>query len=137
LVFKGCLISHDISEDEATKLIEDRMEFKLYVADQHLNNLKRLEQKCSNIRLFKERILWEMEIEPFMFHVVGARDSLLVRINDKLGLKLKKEEVNVESIRTKLVQVNEQNLLTDFDSLNHDDCFRTIKKLRNQSTHRG
>lgn len=30
----------DLSEEDATKLIENRVNFKLYAAEQHLNNLK-------------------------------------------------------------------------------------------------
>lgn len=77
-----------------------------------------------------------MEIEPFVFHIVGVRDSLLVKINDKLGLRLKEEEVNMKSIGNKLNQLNEQNLLTDLGNLDSDNCFQILKKLRNQSTHR-
>jgi hypothetical protein len=72
-------MSHDLSEDEAGRLIENRMESKMYAAEQRLNNLKRLEQKGSNMRLFKERVHWEMEIESFLFHIVGVWDSLLAK----------------------------------------------------------
>lgn len=50
-------MSHDLSEDEAGRLIENRTESKMYAAEQRLNNLKRLEQKGSNMRLFKESSL--------------------------------------------------------------------------------
>jgi hypothetical protein len=72
-------MSHDLSEDEAGRLIENRTESKMYAAEQRLNNLKRLEQKGSNMRLFKERVHWEMEIESFLFHIVGVWDSLLAK----------------------------------------------------------
>jgi hypothetical protein len=29
--------------------------------------------------LFKERVHWEMEIESFLFHIVGVWDSLLAK----------------------------------------------------------
>jgi hypothetical protein len=55
LVFKRRHMSPDISEDEAGKLLANRTEFKLYAVEQHLNNLKMLEQKGSNMRLSKGR----------------------------------------------------------------------------------
>ena len=52
-VFKDSLMSQDISEDEAGRLIENRTEFKLYAAKQHLKNLKNLEQDGSYHALFQ------------------------------------------------------------------------------------
>jgi hypothetical protein len=53
--FKYSLMSQGISEDEAGRLIENRMEFKLYAAKQHLKNLKILEQNGSSMLSSKER----------------------------------------------------------------------------------
>ena len=84
----------------------------------------------------KERVRWEMEIESFLFYVVGVRDSFLVKINDKLGLKLKEEEVYMNTIENKLNHLNEQHLLTDLKNFNTSSCFRILKESRDQSTHR-
>jgi hypothetical protein len=53
-------MSHDLSEDEVGRLIENRTEFKLYAAEQHFKNLENLEQDGSTMRSFKGRVEWEM-----------------------------------------------------------------------------
>ena len=135
-VFKRRHMSQDLSEEQAGELIENRMEFKLYAAKQHLKNLRNLEQEGGSIGFSKERVRWEMEIESFLFYVVGVRDSFLVKINDKLGLKLKEEEVYMNTIENKLNHLNEQHLLTDLKNFNTSSCFRILKESRDQSTHR-
>jgi hypothetical protein len=126
-------MSIDISEEEALELIENRVKFKLYAAEQHLKNLKILEQDGSNMQSFKERVRWEMEIESFLFHIVGVRDSLLVNINNKLELRLEGRDIDFRNIRIMLNYLNEQNLLTHIKKF--DDSFVELKKFRNQSTH--
>jgi hypothetical protein len=144
LVFKRRHMSQDISEDEAGKLLENRTEFKLYAAQQHLNNLKMLEQKGSNMRLSKERVRWEMEIESLLFHLVGVGDTLLAKTNDKLDLKLKGRDICLRNIKLMLNFLNEKNLLSKkskenilanlnkFDDLN---WFTDLRHWRNQVTH--
>jgi len=129
-------MSQEMSEEEAGRLLENRMEFKLYVAKRHLNNLRRFEQEGSSMPFFKERVRWEMEIESFLFYVVDVRDSFLAKINDKLGLGLKEEEVYMNTIETKLNQRSEQHILTDLKNFNTSSCFRILKESRDQSTHR-
>ncbi|MFZ0510951.1 MAG: hypothetical protein WAM14_05045, partial [Candidatus Nitrosopolaris sp.] len=104
-------MSSDISEEEALELIENRVKFKLYAAEQHLKNLKILEQDGSNMQSFKEGVRWEMEIESFLFHIVGVRDSLLININNKLELRLEGRDIDFMNIRIMLNYLNEQNLL--------------------------
>jgi len=123
----------EISEDEAGKLIENRTEFKLYAAEQHLNNLKRLEQKGSNMRLFKERVHWEMEIESFLFHIVGVCDSLLAKINNNWELRLKRRDVNINNIKFFLNYLNEQALLINLT--NFIENTDKLREWRNRITH--
>jgi Cthe_2314-like HEPN len=128
-------MSHDLSEEDAKQLIESRVKFKLYAAEQHLESLKILEQNGSSMQSFKERVKGG-EIESFLYHIVGARDSLLIKINDKLALKLNEKEVYVNTIENMLTQLNEQHLLTALRSLNNNSCFQIVLNLRNESTHR-
>jgi hypothetical protein len=126
-------MSQDISEDEAGRLIENRTEFKLYAAEQHLNNLKRLEQKGSNMRLFKERVHWEMEIESFLFHIVGVWDSLLAKINNIWELRLKGRDVNIDKIELFLNYLNEQALLINLANFSKNT--EKLREWRNRVTH--
>jgi hypothetical protein len=105
-VFKRPLMLHDLSEEEARELMENRVKFKLYAAEQHLKNLIIFEQKGSNMRLFKERVHWEMEIESFLFHIVGVWDSLLAKINDNWELRLKGRDININNIKIFLNYLN-------------------------------
>jgi hypothetical protein len=126
-------MSQEISEDEARRLIENRTEFKLYAAEQHLNNLKRLEQRGSDMRLFKERVHWEMEIESFLFHIAGVWDSLLAKINNIWELRLKGRDVKIDNIEFFLNYLNEQALLMNLANFN----MRTekLREWRNRVTH--
>jgi hypothetical protein len=74
---KKYLVSYDISEEDATKLVEDRAKLKLYAAEQHLKNLMNLEQNGITMHTSNGGVHWEMEIESFLFHSVGVSDSLL------------------------------------------------------------
>jgi hypothetical protein len=131
-VFKSSLMSQGISEDEAERLIENRTEFKLYAAEQHLNNLKRLEHKGSNMRLFKERVHWEMEIESFLFHIVGVWDSDS-KINNIWELRLKGRDVNIDNIEFFLNYLNEQALLINLANFNKNT--EKLRDWRNRVTH--
>ncbi|MDP9288723.1 MAG: hypothetical protein M3P08_11070 [Thermoproteota archaeon] len=132
---KRYLVSHDISEEDATKLVEDRAKFKLYAAEQHLKNLINLEQNGITMHSFKGRVHWEMEIESFLFHLVGVSDSLLAKTNDKLKLKLKDRDVKIEKIKILLNYLNEESLLLNLRKLDKQNWFHELRRWRNQVTH--
>ena len=100
---------------------------------EHLNNLKRLEQKGSNMRLFKERVHWEMEIESFLFHIVGVWDSLLAKINNIWELRLKGRDVNIDKIELFLNYLNEQALLINLANFSKNT--EKLREWRNRVTH--
>jgi hypothetical protein len=133
-MFKRRIISYDISEEEARELMENRVKFKLYAAEQHLKNLKNLEQNGSSMRFFKERVRWEMEIESFLFYIVGVWDSLLDKINNNWELRLKGRDININNIKMFLNYLNEQALLINL--VNFMDHIKKLKEWRNQTTHR-
>jgi hypothetical protein len=132
-VFNRRLMSQDISEDEAGKLLENRTKFKLFAAEQHLNNLKRLEQEGSSMRFFRERVRWEMEIESFLFHIVGVFDSLLAKINNNWELRLKRRDINIDNIKIFLKFLNEQALLMNLANFNGNT--KKLRGWRNRITH--
>jgi hypothetical protein len=134
----------DISEDEARKLIENRTEFKLYAAAQHLKNLKNIEQSGTTMHSPKGRIEWEMEIESFLFHLVGISDTLLAKTNDKLDLKLKGRGISLQNIKlilNYLIEKNlltknaEENLLSNLGRFDKEPWFQRLRQWRNQVTH--
>jgi hypothetical protein len=126
-------MSQEISEDEAGKLIENRTQFKLYAAEQHLKNLTNLERDGTTMHSSKGRVHWEMEIESFLFHIVGVWDSLVVRINDNWELRLKGRDININNIKIFLNYLNEQALLINLANFSKNT--KKLREWRNQVTH--
>ena len=77
-----------LSSDDARKLLEDRVQFKLYAAEQHQKNLQDFLDK-NGIYMnssFQSRVYSEIEIESLLSQLVGSVDALLIRINEKPDL---------------------------------------------------
>src|SRR2546422_2622620 len=68
---------HDSVNDAA--IISDRVTFKLYPAQHHLNKLKRIQRKYGHIA-GRGKMYAEMEIDCFFAQIIGAKDSLLTKI---------------------------------------------------------
>jgi hypothetical protein len=145
----------NLSESDASALLDDRVKFKLYAAEQELNSLKELEKNGLGISSpsFVARLMWEMKIECLLAHLVGSVDALLIRINDKLGLGLEEWEVNLSpknlrKINDELKNISGKGRLLDplnkaikrgDNKKNPPDptgWFWTLKDLRNQGIHR-
>jgi hypothetical protein len=98
--------------------------------------------------------MWEMKMECILSHLIGSVDSLLLRINDKLGLGMKIKDVSsspssISEIKNRLNKRagGKSNLLIPLDSvldpgsdssspLKDPGWLWTLKDLRNQGTHR-
>jgi hypothetical protein len=98
-----------IAEDEASKMFHDRIRFKFHCAEQHLNNLKSFAEakdaegnKEFYNKTYRIRIKWEDETECVLFHLIGALDALLFRMNEKFGFGLLLYEINLKKISEKL-----------------------------------
>jgi hypothetical protein len=140
----------NLSESDASALLNDRIKFKLYTAEHELNGLRELEKNGLSISSpsFVARVMWEMRIECFLAHLVGSVDALLIRINDRLDLGLKGMEVNRGEINDKLKNIRGKGGLLDLlneaikrgdDKKNPPDptgWFWTLNDLRNQGMHR-
>lgn len=142
-----------LTESDALKLLDDRVKFKVYVAEQELSNLKELEKNGWGISSAAvPRVMWEMKIECLLAQLVGAVDALLIRINDKLGLGLKDFQVNssptrMKEINQRLNSLGKSNLLIPLNDA-QDPGENTknppkdpgwlwiLKDLRNQGMHR-
>src|SRR5262245_61386287 len=84
------------------RLLDDRIEFKLYTAEQHLNRLKEIENAYGDIAKYSARIEVEMEVDCFLSQLVGAVDCLLFQINDKLDLGIQAYQVNFANVQSAL-----------------------------------
>jgi hypothetical protein len=122
-------------------LLENRIEFKFYAAEKHLQVLSDMQAKGETPNNSVGRLNWELEIEELLFHLVDAMDCLLVRINERLNLGLENRKVNAINVCKKLRLKKRNDLIKElWDLLNPHNRARSWLKiltdLRNTGTHR-
>lgn len=122
-------------------LLENRIEFKFYAAEKHLQALTDMQAKGETPNNSVGRLNWELEIEELLFHLVGAMDCLLVRINERLNLGLENRKVNAINVCKKLRLKKRNDLIKElWDLLNPHNRARSWLKiltdLRNTGMHR-
>lgn len=133
-----------ISENEAQEIFLDRIKFKFHCAEKHLNNLKSFEETKDSEgnkeffnKTFGIRIKWEDETECVLFHLLGAEDSLLSRINDKFGFGHSPSKITLKNITKSLEKEQKKDLLTElYTALEETNWLYCLTKLRNIGTHR-
>ena len=129
-----------VSDDEEhiKMLLDDRVEFKLYAAEQHLNRLKEIENVYGDIAKYNARIEVEMEVDCFLSQLVGAVDSLLFQINDRLDLGIPTERVNFANVQSALsAKTKKIDLLSPLDrGRQHGNWYYMLSELRNQLVYR-
>jgi hypothetical protein len=125
-------------EGHIKRLLNDRVEFKLYTAEQHLNRLKEIENAYGDIAKYNARIEVEMEVDCFLSQLVGAVDSLLYQINDRLDLGVPTEQVNFANLQSALSSKTKLiDLLSPLDGARqHGNWYYIISKLQNNLIHR-
>lgn len=79
------------------KILSDRISFKLHAAESHLDKLKSIQKKYGHI-MGKGRIYAEMELDCYFAQIIGAKDSLLMRINEDVGLGIDDKNVNLDEV---------------------------------------
>ena len=129
-----------VSDDEGhiKMLLDDRVEFKLYAAEQHLNRLKEIENAYGDIAKDNARIEVEMEVDCFLSQLVGAVDSLLFQINERLDLELPTDRVNFADVQSALsAKTKKIDLLSPLDrARQHGNWYYMLSELRNQLVYR-
>jgi hypothetical protein len=131
-----------LSSEDAKELIDDRVGFKLYTAEQHLRNLEPLDQNGTGINSsWQSRVYWEAEVECFLAQLIGSVDALLIRINDKLSLGLDENSLYsneriVNTIIDKLNTGKGQVLAELQHAVKSKEWFWTLRDLRNRGMHR-
>lgn len=124
----------DDDEGHIKRLLNDRVEFKLYAAEQHLNRLKEIENAYGDIAKDNARIEVEMEVDCFLSQLVGAVDSLLFQINDRLDLGIPTDRVNFTNVQSALsAKTKKIDLLSPLDrSRQYGNWYYMLSELRNQ-----
>jgi hypothetical protein len=129
-----------VSDDEGNikMLLDDRVEFKLYAAEQHLNRLKEIENVYGDIAKYNARIEVEMEVDCFLSQLAGAVDSLLFQINDRLDLGIPTERVNFANVQSALsAKTKKIDLLSPLDrARQRGNWYYMLSELRNQLVYR-
>jgi hypothetical protein len=131
-----CPHYEEIDSEQVKKLLEDRIEFKIWAAQRHLDKLVKIEKFYGGV-MGKNRIYAEDELDCYFAQLIGAGDSLLNLINLKLKLDIPEDRVTLTKIYTELEKRSMQDIITDLNSLNCDEgsWYRTLRKLRNRSIH--
>lgn len=116
----------------------DRVEFKLFAAEKHLNNLKEFELNFPNIEKNDVPIQMELEIDCFLAQLLGSLDCLLLLINTKLELGIDSGKVDIATIQSALnARTKNISLLTDLHQASeHNSWLWILKEFRNQTMQR-
>jgi len=122
-------------------LLENRIEFKFYAAEKHLQLLSDMEAKGEGPNKSVGRLNCELEIEELLFHLVGAMDCLLIKINERLNLGLENRKINAINVCKKLRLKKRNDLIKELWNLvnPHNPVHSWLKiltDLRNTGTHR-
>lgn len=127
-----------LTESDWEKLLQDRISFKLYDAERHLDNLINYDKEEKINDTFQIRVKWECEIEAFLSQLIGVTDALLMRVNEKLGLGIDPKDVNLGSINSALNGVGKGGVLDDLNKIacSKGSWYWLINDLRNIASHR-
>ena len=119
-------------------LLDDRVVFKLYAAEQHLNRLIEIENAYGDIAKYNARIEVEMEVDCFLSQLVGAVDSLLFQINDRLDLGIPTDRVNFANVQSALsAKTKKIDLLSPLDRARQPgNWYYMLSEIRNQLVYR-
>lgn len=116
----------------------DRVEFKIFAAEKHLNNLKEFELNFPNIEKNDVAIQMELEIDCFLAQLLGSLDCLLMLINTRLELGIDSGQVDIATIQSALnARTKNISLLTDLHQASeHNSWLWILKEFRNQTMQR-
>ncbi len=127
-----------MSSGDPARLLSDRPMFKLYAAEQHLDNLKSLQAEHGSLVAASVRMQAEMDLDCFLSQVTGAVDSLLVQINERLDLNIPVSQVDFNRVQSELsAKTKNFDLLAGLDAARqYGNWYWTLCELKNHSVHR-
>jgi hypothetical protein len=91
--------------------------------------------KYNDLTLSDVRMSVEMEIDSFLYQMIGTVDSLLFKINDKFDLMIPSDRIEIDKIQSALsAETKSIDLLNDLDETNqYNNWYWIIKQLKNYS----
>jgi len=114
-----------------------RVQFKLDAARYFLDRLKELEQKAGSlVGPGIKRHDVELNLDAFLYEVVGALDPLLQEINVAFRLGLKPQEVDMSKIIPKLPEGSQLRKTLGKVDGDTQGWFWRLREYRNHSAHR-
>lgn len=118
-----------------SNLLLDRVEFKIFAAEKHLNNLKEIELNFPSIEKIHAAIQMELEIDCFLAQLLGTLDCLLLLINTRLDLGIDSGKVDIATVQSALnARTKNISLLTDLHQASeYNSWLWILKEFRNQS----
>lgn len=124
-----------MSSDFTSKLITDRVEFKLFAAQTRLHNLQQIKLNSGNMEKIDPNIQMEMEIDCFLSQIIGVIDCLLELINARLELGIAAGRADPTAIQSALnSRTKNISLITELHlALEHNRWLWTLKEFRNQT----
>jgi hypothetical protein len=129
-----------MSTEDSNGTRVDRVEFKLYAAQFHLNNLVSLEDKLigNNMIANMGSLQIEVEIDCFLAQIIAAIDALLVQINNELGLGIGIEKVDLSTVQSALNSKTKNiDLLSELHrASDYNNWMWLLRKLRSETLHR-
>jgi hypothetical protein len=119
-------------------LLTDRVEFKLFGAQIHLNNLLEIQLNYSNFEKDNPVVQAELEIDCFLAQILGALDCLLTLINTRLELGVAIGKVDQATIQSALnARTKNISLLTELSQASqHNGWLWVLKEFRDQTMQR-
>jgi len=121
-----------------SNILTDRVEFKVYGAEIHLNNLQEIQLNYSNMENDNPVVQAELEIDCFLAQILGAVDCLLILINTRLELGIAIGKVDQATIQSALnARTKNISLLTELSQASeHNGWLWILKEFRNQTMQR-
>ena len=81
---------------------------------QHLKNLQDIELRYNDLTSREIRTSAEIETDSFLSQMIGTVDSLLFKINDKFGLMVPSDRIEIDKIQSALsAETKSIDLLND------------------------
>lgn len=119
-------------------LLLDRVEFKIFAANEHLNNLQEIQSNHPDAQRIDPALKREMEIDCFLAQILGTLDCLLMLINSRLELGIASERVDLATIQSALnARTKNISLLTDMHQASaYDGWLWVLKEFRNLTMQR-
>lgn len=119
-------------------ILSDRVEFKIFAAQKHLNNLQEIQSYHLDAQKVDPAIRMEIEIDCFLAQILGTLDCLLLLINTKLELGIASERVDLATIQSALnARTKNIGLLTDMHQASaHNGWLWVLKEFRNLTMQR-